>query len=163
MEHTYRVADREAMRTIGIGFLLGGLLFVTLGISAALGLPFLDVRESSRLVVSVLPIAIGSVVAYIGWNHLVRQPWMVQTRADGSIAVYCAIGSTRLVASRIVALDRSRRKVGVEDEDARTLKIVHTGGAIPVAWFPGVEELIADIRALNPMVAMLGSWEPDRR
>ena len=163
MEHTYRVTDREALRTVGIAFLIGGLLFVTLGVSAALGLPFLNVQESGRLAVSILPIAIGSFVAYLGWNQLFRRPWMIQTAADGSIAVSCAIGLTRLYASRIVALEQLGRKIGVEDEDARRLKIVYAGGTIPVEWFPGIEELIADIRALNPMVAILGSWEPNRK
>lgn len=163
MEHTYRVADREALRTIGIAFLIGGLLFVTLGVSAALGLPIVDVQDRGLLALSVLPIMIGSFVAYLGWNQLFRQPWMIQTAADGSIAIDCAIGSTRLYTSRIVCLEQRRRMVGVEDEDARSLKIVHTGGTIPVAWFPGIEELIADILTLAPGVPLLGSWDPDRR
>lgn len=158
MERTYRVTERQGLRTVGLVFVFAGLLFALIGVSVAVDEPIVESTSSAgeRVWVGIVFTTIGTLGAWVGRDLLLRRPWLLQIGANGVVTVHGAFWSTQLPATRILALDWACRTVGLEDEDARMLKIVHAGGTIAVAWFPEVESFIADVRAINPGVRVSG-------
>ena len=159
MDHTYRFPeDRASLFIIGIPFSLIGGLFVTVGVLTVLGSQDSSGSMAGRIFTGLICAGIGSLGAYLGLDHLVRRPWLVVTRADGTVEIRRAFRITRLPIGSITALEKCGRKVGLEDEDGRILKIRHAGGAIPISGFDEMEELIADIQSRDPAVLVQGWW-----
>jgi hypothetical protein len=155
LDHSFPVTEREGLFTIGIGFSLGGLLFVVIGIALAAGLLG---EGGSHVPAGVLCALVGSAAAFLGWDYLYRQTWMITTRADGMVVIQRALRSTLLPATSINVLHRQVRRLGVEGGDSRILKLFHFDGTVPITFFPEIELFICEVHALNPEVEIRGEW-----
>ena len=160
MGHRYRITERAGLRLIGTVLGLAGPFFAVIGLGvvlSALGRGSVDPGRA-QLVGGLTAALIGSGMAVVGWDHLVRRPWLLEIGENGTVAIHRAVRSVQLPATAIVALERRERLLGIEDEDGRVLTLLHAGGAVPIAYFPEVEAFIGDIQGLNPYVEVRGQW-----
>lgn len=159
---TYHVSDRGGFLTVGIGFLLAGGLFVVGGALWALGLMTVNGKSQAEspedLTLVAVSMAMGSLTAYLGWRYAWRLPYEIRLKPDGTVELVRLAGKTRLQATEIRVIERAVARLGPEGEDSRELRIRHRRGCIPVTYFHEVERFIADVRAMNPRVAVKGSW-----
>jgi hypothetical protein len=154
---SYPVGDRVGQLIVGIGFTAVGGLFAVGGALVALGIVGSDGGAGQR-VGALVGCLVGGFCAVVGWGQGWRMPYALRVGNDGVLYVLRPLRTTRVPIGTIRAIDKVAAKVGVEEADARELRIRHAGGTIPVAYFDGVERFIADVRARNPRIAVPDGW-----
>ena len=95
MEHTYRVTDRASLFIIGIVFTLVGGLFAVIGLLVALVDRDSSGSSAGRFFGGLVFAGAGSLVAYVGWDHLFRRPWRIRVWPDGEIEIRHAFSRSR--------------------------------------------------------------------
>jgi hypothetical protein len=102
-------------------------------------------------------LAISALLWLAGWHHVGRQVREIRVADDGTVEFVRVRGRIRVAARDIRAVEGAKHR----DEDGDVfweLRVRHSGRRIRVWNFERAEEFVADLRALNPSVAVTGEW-----
>jgi len=154
----YPVRDRSGQLMVGIAFTAVGGLFAVGGVLVALGIVGSG-GGAGRWVGALLLCVVGSFAVVVGWGQGWRMPYALRVGDDGVLYVLRPLRTTRVPIGAIRTIDKVTAKVGVEEADARELRIRHAEGTISVSYFAEVERFIADVCSRNPLIAVRGGWD----
>jgi hypothetical protein len=149
----YHAGDRGGYFFVSSVFLLIGGLFALGGLLSAVG-----VLTHDRGAAIFFGLPIGSIMFYLGLKYLVRRPHTLRLMNDRTLHAVRVVGRTVIRVDEIRAIDKDFAKVGLDEDDARQLRIWHTQGSFAVDYFPQLDEFVTELRASNPHIEVRGKW-----
>jgi len=159
---TYRVASRE--QHLFLGILCGGIGVVFLIGSAPSLLGWVAGNGKVRAAAGegLLPVIVGLLAAWagwgFGWRYLGQYPYRLCLADDRSIEFQRVLRSLTVKASDIRCIERTVAKLNLEGHDAREIVVWHARGRVVIPYFEPVEQFIAHVVALQPGIAVRGTW-----
>jgi hypothetical protein len=155
----YQAEKKSSVMFLGMISLLIGSLFAAIGIGSIVSdLVAGKLVQHSSNITALFCGAIGGAAAYLGWLYVWRRVCEVRLPGDGSVELVGAFRQSKIAGSDLLELERSTAKIGFEDGDARELRVRSRRGTMLVPYFDDIEQLVGDIQAQNPHIAVTGAW-----
>jgi hypothetical protein len=155
----YQAEKKSSVALLGMISVLVGSLFAGIGIvSIVRDLVTGRLVQSGPNIGMLIGGAIGGAAFYLGWLYVWRRACEVRLPGDGSVELAGVFHCCKVTGSELLELERATAKIGFEDGDTRELRVRSRRGTMLVPYFDDIEQLVGDIQAQNPHIAVTGSW-----
>lgn len=158
--HSYTSGSMIAFIFWGSFCLFIGAIFACVGSAFLLEIAF-DFRSADvgeKAILGAASLGAGIYLMLVGRRFVWSSAYRVVVRDDGSLEFVALVRTQTLFASDLVAIERRFFPLPLRGTDPRDIAFRSLRGSAHVFHFDATETLIREVQAMNPSIAIRGSW-----